>query len=108
MKVFRIIGSQDYWTIHYNNVVGIKNERYLAEFKGMPVAKDWKKIEAKVAFKGERSNIKPDIMDVGGLVGFAITSSAKDVLEDLLTPYCELLPLDLEGEEIYLTVIPVS
>lgn len=102
MKVFRIIGSQDYWSIDYNNITDIKNEKYLAEFKGMSVAKDWKKLEAKVVFKGERSNIKPDIMDVGGLVGFAITSSVKDVLKDLLAPYCELLPLDLEGEEIYL------
>lgn len=102
MKVFRIIGSQDYWTIDYDNITDVKSEKYLAELKGMSVAQDWKKIEAKVVFKGERSNIKPDIMDVGGLVGFAITSYVKDVIKDLLIPYCELLPLDLEGEEIYL------
>ena len=102
MKVLRVCGDQDYWSIHYKSSVDIKSERYLAEFKGMSVAKEWKKVETKIVFKGERSKIKPDIMDVGGLVGIAITSHTKDILKDLLIPYCELLPLDLEGEEVYL------
>ena len=102
MKIFRLWGSQDYWTIHYGNPADIKSERYLAEFKGMPVVKDWKKVEAKIAFKGEQGKIKPDIMDVGGLVGIAMTSHTKDILKNLLLPYCEILPVDLQGEEVYI------
>ena len=102
MKVFRLWGSQDYWTIHYKSSVDIKSERYLAEFKGMSVAKDWKKVETKIVFKGERSKIKPDIMDVGGLVGIAITSQTKDILKNLLLPYCEVLLVDLQGDEVYI------
>ena len=68
----------------------------------MSVAKDWKKVETKIVFKGERSKIKPDIMDVGGLVCIAITSQTKDILKNLLLPYCEVLPADLQGEEVYI------
>lgn len=103
MKVLRICGNQDYWSIYYKDAsyMEIKDKWCLAKY-GMSVAKEWDKIGVEIVFEGEHSEIKPDIMDFGGLVGFAITSSAKDILKGLLIPYCELLSLDLEGDEIYL------
>jgi hypothetical protein len=103
MKVLGICGDQDYWSIYYKDAsyVDIKDKWFLAR-NGIPVAKDWKKVEVEIVFEGEQGKIKPDIMDFGGVVGFAITSFAKDILKGLLIPYCELLSLDLEGEEIYL------
>lgn len=103
MKVLRVYGDQDYWSIYYKDAGcrDIKDKWCLAR-NGMSVAKDWHKVEVEIVFEGGQSEHKPDIMDFGGLVGFAITSFSKDILKDLLIPYCELLPLDLEGEEIYL------
>ncbi|MDE5824997.1 MAG: hypothetical protein K2H91_10010 [Lachnospiraceae bacterium] len=103
MKVFRLRGSQDYWTLYYTDG-GYKriDETWCLARNGMSVVKDWNKVEVEIVFEGEHSKNKPDIMDFGGLVGIVITSSAKDILKDLLIPYCELLPLDLKGEEVYL------
>lgn len=103
MKVLRICGDQDYWSIYYKDAsyIDIKDKWCLAR-NGMSVVRDWKKVEVEIVFEGELSKTKPDIMDFGGIVGLAITSSAKDILKNLLLPYCELLSLDLQGEEIYL------
>lgn len=102
MEVFKIYGDQDYWSIYYkeNIDINIKEKWYLAR-DGISVVKEWKKADVKIVFRGPKRRIKPDIIDFGGTVGFAITSHAKDILEHLLVPYCELLPLDLNGEEIY-------
>ncbi len=107
MKLFALHGTQDYWSVHYKNERGIggggiKDKYYLAEYKGIPVAKEWKKVEVEITFRGEQGMHEPDIMDFGGLTGFAITSHTKDVLKDLILPYCELLPVDLAGSEIYI------
>lgn len=107
MKIFSLYGTQDYWSVHYKNERGIggggiNDNYYLAECKGIPVAKNWTKVEVKIVFRGELGRHKPDIMDFGGLVSFAITSHTKDVLKDLILPYCELLPVDLSNSEIYI------
>lgn len=107
MKLFRLHGSQDYWTVYYKDKrgigrKGIKDKYYLAEHKGIQIAKEWEKVNVEITFRGEHGEHEPDIMDFGGLLGFAITSHAKDILKDLILPYCELLPVDLAGSEIYI------
>jgi len=103
MEVLRVYGDQDYWSIFYKDesYMNIEDLWYLAMY-GKSVIKEWKKIDVEIVFRGQRHKIKPDFIDFGGLVGFAITSYAKDTLKELLVPYCELLPLDLKGEELYL------
>lgn len=107
MKLFKLYGSQDFWTVYYKGErgignKGIKDKYYLAEYKGIQIANEWKKVEVKITFKGEQGGKRPDIMDFGGLLGIAITSHAKDILKDFILPYCELLPVDLDGSEIYI------
>lgn len=102
MEVFKIYGDQNYWSIYYKENIDIKiKEKWYLARDGISVVKEWEKADVKIVFRGPKRRIKPDIIDFGGTVGFAITSHAKDILEDLLVPYCELLPLDLNGEEIY-------
>lgn len=107
MKLFRLYGSQDFWTVYYKGErgignKGIKDKYYLAEYKGIQIANEWKKVEVKITFRGEQGVQNPDIMDFGGLLGIAMTSHAKDILKDFILPYCELLPVDLDGSEIYI------
>ena len=83
MKLFRIYGSQDYKTLYYKNRTFGK--KYVGKFIGTSFYDEWEKCEVEVRFKGVVLNHK-----------------AKSKLEDLILPYCELLPLELEGEEFYL------
>lgn len=102
MEVFKIYGDQDYWSISYEDNLDLHIEEKLdLAMTGISVIKEWEKADVKIVFRGPKRRIKPDIIDFGGTVGFAITSHAKDILEHLLVPYCESLPLDLNGEEIY-------
>ncbi len=69
---------------------------------GNPVADGWVKAECKVSLRGRLWKGIPDLMDFGGFIGIAITSRARDLLEDLLLPSCELLPMGLKGTAVYL------
>lgn len=100
MKLFRFYGSQDYKSLYYKNR-DIGN-RYTGKFIGTSFNAEWNKCEVNVRFKGKWGNIETDIMDFGGLTGVVLNDKAKSILEDLVLPYCELLPLELEGETFYL------
>lgn len=103
MRLFQLYGSQDYWSIYFKDkdYIEIEDKWNLVK-KGISVAKDWKKVEVKIVFKGKQSKNKPDIIDFGGCAGIAISSQAIDTLKSLLMPYCELLPINLRGIEIYI------
>lgn len=103
MRLFQLYGSQDYWSIYFKDKDYIEIEdKWNLTKKGISVAKDWKKVEVEIVFKGKQRKNKPDIIDFGGCAGIAISSQAKDTLKSLLMPYCELLPVNLRGIEIYI------
>lgn len=100
MKLFEIYGSQDYKTLYYKNRAFGK--KYVGKFIGTSFHDEWEKCEVEVVFKGKWGNKETDIIDFGGLMEIVLNQKAKSKLEDLILPYCELLPLELEGEEFYL------
>ena len=100
MKLFRLYGSQDYISLYYKN--RDLGKKYVGKFIGTAFYDEWEKCEAEVRFKGKWGDKEIDIMDFGGLMGVALNHKAKSKLEDLILPYSELLPLELEGEELYL------
>ena len=100
MRLFEIYGSQDYKTLYYKN--RDLGKKYVGKFIGTSFHDEWKKCEVEVRFKGKWGNKETDIMDFGGLMEIVLNYKAKSKLEDLILPYSELLPLELEGEELYL------
>jgi len=100
MKLFRFTGSQAYRTLYYKDKEVAR--KYLGKLTGISLTSEWKKYEAEVRFKGEMGDFEPEIMDFGGLVGVVLTSKARKIVEDLILPFGELLPLELDSSVVYL------
>lgn len=100
MKFYKFFGYQAYWTLYYKSKED--GGKFAGRFIGEELLEEWNKCEVEIRFRGERANIKPDIMDFGGTAGVVLSSGAKEYMEDLILPYGELLPVELDGETLYI------
>ena len=100
MKLFRFVGFQAYRSLYYKDR-GL-GKKYPGRLIGASLIDEWEKVEVEVRFKGELGHVEPDIMDFGGLTGVVLTSKAREILEDLILPFGELLPLEMGSSLVYL------
>lgn len=94
------MGDQAYWCVFFRDKEIAK--KYSGQFTGREFSKNWEVYDIEIRFRGERGEVKPDIMDFGGLTGVVLSANAESIMKDIILPYGELLSVKLNDSLFYI------